>query len=61
MQPSQFKLTKKWVLFFDKHGYGFAGAFVIYPAILIHYHRGYFQISLSWFKRTISLTLFKIW
>lgn len=60
MAVKHYKLTKNYSFFIDKHGSGFAEGFVIYPAVTFFKSKGYYQISFSFMKRTISLTLMHI-
>jgi hypothetical protein len=60
MAVKHYKLSKNYSFFIDKHGSGFAGGFVIYPAITVFKSKGFYQISFSFIKRTISLTVMHI-
>ncbi len=60
MKLKHLELTNKYSIFIDTHGYGFAGGFCLLPAITLHYHKGYFQITLSLFNKSKSLTVMKM-
>lgn len=56
MAVNHFEITKSWTCFIDKHGSGFAGGFVLYPAITFYKSKDYLQIGFSFMKRTVSIT-----
>jgi hypothetical protein len=56
MAVKEIKITKTISCFFDRHGGGFAGGFVIYPAVSFFTAKGYLQIGLSFMNKSISIT-----
>lgn len=56
MKTKEFKITKKISGFIANHGLGFAGGFVIYPAISVYTAYHYLQIGISFMKKSISIT-----
>ena len=59
---TQIKINKNYVLFFDKHGSGFSGGFVVYPTItlFIRKNQGFYCMGLSFMYKTLSITLLKL-
>jgi len=60
MKVKHINLSKKYSLFIDTHGSGFAGGFCLLPSITIHQHKGYFQITFTLFNKSQSFTFMKV-
>ena len=57
-KEKRIQISKHWSLYMTKYGECFAGGFVVFPTIVIHFMKDYYQFSFCFLNRSYDYTLF---